>query len=151
MVTTHFCIKMNHLGYKGQIWCVWCPLSVVVQNDLCVCFGQCVAMVTTYFLLNHVEWTTLIVLKQLKSNLVALMTLRYRCRRLNFCVGPTECCHGYHNFLPKLWRLNNFHIIQAITVKIRMYDDLVVCYQRLQYVSLRKMCCHSNHSFLYQN
>ena len=70
-----------------------------MQEPLGVYTGKSVAMVTAHFLLNHVESITFTVLKQMKSNLVDFIALRYRCGTHNFCVCLTKRCHGNHIFL----------------------------------------------------
>ena len=126
MVTTHFCIKMNHLSYYVQIWWVWCSIGVVVQNVLCFCMGQCVAMVTTYFWKNLSEQTTITIFKQMKRNLAHMMTLRYRYTTCVFCVCWVERCHGNYISLQKPCRVNYFKSCEAIEIKFDVHDDIEV-------------------------
>ena len=64
---------------------------------------------------------------QLKSNLVAIITLRYRfVTHIHVCVFVTQTVAMLTANSPKPCDLNNFPIIEALSVKFNMYGDLDV-------------------------
>lgn len=69
-------------------------MSVVIKNALCDCAPPSVAMVTRYFCKTLAERTTSTILKQLKSHLVFMTALGYRCARHTLFVFRTKHFHG---------------------------------------------------------
>ena len=112
-----------------------------MQDTRCVCTWQSVAMVTAYFCENLAEWTTSTILKRLESNLVDIITLRYRCGRNVFCVCQTKRCHGNHTFL---CQNEAFKLLRSNFVCMMIYRCRCAKYPLCLY---RTMRCHGNHIF----
>ena len=105
-------------------------------------------MVTTYLCKNLVEWTTSKVVKQLKSNLMYMMTLRYRCGKHFFCDCQTKRCHGNHTFYQNL-------VEQTASTAFNQLRSNFVCMMiykcscaRQHLCSCQTKCYHGNYIFL---